>query len=270
MDPLTKFFRVAVSGATVDGREITVDQITQMAESYSQDTYGSRVWLEHLKSYSPDSMFRAYGDIVAAKAEKIKDGAHKGKTGLFVQIKPLPELIELNQKGQKVYTSIEVHPEHPTTKGAYLMGLAVTDTPASTGTEILKFTSSKVAPDHFHIDGEEAVELEIIETDDDADKPSLFSTIKALFSKKDRSDQQRFNDIDSATLEVAEQVVSLSSSQKSYEDRLKASVDKITKLSEQVTALEAFKKQIDEEEHDAPPPRSKSSGTENHTSKPKF
>lgn len=135
--PKSKWFRVATEGATTDGREITRADIEQIAKSYSREKYGARVWLEHYRGIVPGGPFDALGDVLAIEARDVEDG----KRALFAQIEPLPTLIEMNKKGQKLYTSIEIHPNFPTTGGAYLFGLAVTDSPASLGTEVLKFAA---------------------------------------------------------------------------------------------------------------------------------
>jgi hypothetical protein len=43
--------------------------------------------------------------------------------------------------GQKVYTSMEIQPNFANSGKCYLVGLAVTDDPASLGTEYLEFCS---------------------------------------------------------------------------------------------------------------------------------
>lgn len=134
----SKWFRVATEGATTDGREITRAEIEQIAASYSQQKYGARIWLEHYRGTVPGGPFDALGDVLAVEAREV-DG---GKKALFAQIAPLPTLIEMNKKGQKLFTSIEIHPSFPSTGGAYLFGLAVTDSPASLGTEVLKFSQT--------------------------------------------------------------------------------------------------------------------------------
>ncbi|AOA70850.1 GPO family capsid scaffolding protein [Stenotrophomonas rhizophila] len=58
----SQFFRVAVEGATTDGRVIERQQIVEMAETYDPEVYGARIWVEHYRSALPDSPFRAYGD----------------------------------------------------------------------------------------------------------------------------------------------------------------------------------------------------------------
>jgi hypothetical protein len=58
---------------------------------------------------------------------------------LFGKIAPLDNLVEMVGKGQKVYTSMEIQPNFANTGKCYLVGLAVTDDPASLGTEYLEF-----------------------------------------------------------------------------------------------------------------------------------
>ncbi|MBK1616753.1 phage capsid protein, partial [Rubrivivax gelatinosus] len=70
----SKWFRVATEGATTDGRRIERSWIEQMAANFDPKKYGARVWLEHMRGLYPDSVFRAYGDVAAVKAEKGEDG----------------------------------------------------------------------------------------------------------------------------------------------------------------------------------------------------
>lgn len=135
MPQKSKWFRVATEGATTDGRAIQRVWIEQMAKNFNPAKYGARVWIEHMRGLLPDSAFAAQGDVLAVKAEQVEDG----KLALFAQIKPLESLVAMNKAGQKLYTSIEVDPNFADTGEAYLVGLAVTDTPASLGTELLTF-----------------------------------------------------------------------------------------------------------------------------------
>lgn len=137
----SKFFRVAVEGATTDGRVIERTWIEQMASSYDPKTYAARVWIEHMRSMLPDSPFRAYGDVTALKAEEVEVGGEK-KLALFAQIEPTKDLVAIvNTLKQKLFTSIEVAEKFAATGKAYFVGLAVTDSPASLGTEMLAFAS---------------------------------------------------------------------------------------------------------------------------------
>ena len=141
MPQKSKWFRVATEGATTDGRAIQRSWIEQMAKNFNPAKYGARVWIEHMRGLLPDSAFAAQGDVLAVKAEEVEDG----KLALFAQIKPLESLIAMNKAGQKLYTSIEVDPNFADTGEAYLVGLAVTDTPASLGTELLTFAQQNPA-----------------------------------------------------------------------------------------------------------------------------
>lgn len=133
----SKFFRVATEGATTDGREIQRSWIEQMAKNFNREKYGARVWLEHMRGMLPESSFAALGDVLAVEARTVEDG----KLALFAQIEALPALVAMNKAKQKIYTSIEVDPNFAKSGEAYLTGLAVTDSPASLGTEVLKFAA---------------------------------------------------------------------------------------------------------------------------------
>lgn len=137
----TDFIRAAVEGKTADGREITAQQIQQMATSYNPEVYNARIWPEHIRGIMPDGLFKALGDVVQVKAEVIKEGALKNKMALYVKIEPHPDLITMVRSGQKVHLSIEMQDNFPSTNGAYLMGLGVTDSPASLGTGIMHFST---------------------------------------------------------------------------------------------------------------------------------
>lgn len=136
----TKMFRVAVEGDTIDGRKIERSWLEQAAKNYSQDVYGARVWIEHMRGILPDSSFRAYGDVLSVKTEEVDIQGEK-KLALFAEIEATDDLVEINKQSQKLYTSIEIDPNFQGKGEAYLVGLAVTDSPASIGTEKLSFSS---------------------------------------------------------------------------------------------------------------------------------
>ncbi|MGS1108902.1 GPO family capsid scaffolding protein [Achromobacter anxifer] len=137
-----KFFRVAQEGQTTDGRVIERKWLHQIAESYDPKKYGARINIEHMRGLLPDSPFKAYGDVLAVKVEDNADG----KAELFAQLDPTPELIAFNKARQKVYTSIEIDPDFAGTGKCGLVGLAVTDSPASLGTDYLVFCAGMKDP----------------------------------------------------------------------------------------------------------------------------
>ncbi|MEI7176013.1 GPO family capsid scaffolding protein [Pectobacterium carotovorum] len=210
---VSKWFRVGVEGDTCDGRVIDANDIQQMSETFDPRVYGCRINLEHLKGLLPDSPFRRYGDVVELKAETIDDdSALKGKLALFAKITPTDELVALNKASQKVYTSMEIQPNFANTGKAYLVGLAVTDDPASLGTEMLEFSAKakhnplatrKSSPENlFSVATEVTLEFEDLPDVE----PTLLTRVKALFGRKQSSDDARFNDVHEAVAEVAGQV----------------------------------------------------------------
>ncbi|PZW46367.1 GPO family capsid scaffolding protein [Pseudomonas sp. URMO17WK12:I2] len=183
---VSKWTRIALEGATTDGRKIEPAWITQMAASYDRNLYGARLNCEHIKSVLPDSPFGAYGDVLELKAEKVEIGG-KTKLALFARMEPNEALIALNKKRQKIYTSIEVDPEFADTKGAYLKGVAITDNPASLGTEALEFSAQhgtlagrKSSPDTLFTAAEQIDEL-IFEEQDDT--PGMFAALRGKVSE---------------------------------------------------------------------------------------
>ncbi len=165
------FFRVAQEGTTADKRQIKREWLEQMAANYDPKRYGARVFIEHKRGVIPDGPFKAYGDVTALKAQEEPDG----KTALYAQIQPLPEMIELIKARQKVYASIEVDPNFANTKSAYLVGLGITDSPASLGTEPLFFTVSRDTKMHSIVS--EPVEMELDAAD--ASRAAHFSLEEA-------------------------------------------------------------------------------------------
>lgn len=206
----SKWFRVAVEGATTDGRKIERTWIEQMAASYNRTTYGARIWMEHLRSTWHDGAFKAYGDVLAVKAEEVTIDGEK-RMGLFAQIEPTDALVDIvNVQKQKIYTSIEVAEKFADTGKAYLMGLAVTDSPASLGTEALTFaaqlptnplTARKQAADNLFSAAEETA----LEFEEVTEQPGAFAALKnkvsELLSKtkvKDGQDATNFTELGEA------------------------------------------------------------------------
>ena len=128
---------VATEGATVDGRAISPSWINEMADSYSPDEYTALIWPEHNRSnwskYEGDN----WGIVEKLKAEK-----RGGLLRLLAKITPNDHLLTANANQQKLFTSIEPNPDYKGKGSCYLMGLAVTDSPASSGTTRLTFSTS--------------------------------------------------------------------------------------------------------------------------------
>ncbi|MCC2602761.1 GPO family capsid scaffolding protein [Sphingopyxis yananensis] len=140
----TKFFRVAVEGPTIDGRNIERKHLEQMAASYDPATYTARLNVEHLRGYSPNPPFNAYGSIAEVKTEEITlniGGKDQKKLALYASFDVNDQAKQLTADDQKIFSSVEIQPNFAQTNKAYLVGLALTDSPASLATEALKFSA---------------------------------------------------------------------------------------------------------------------------------
>ncbi|WP_256330110.1 GPO family capsid scaffolding protein [Variovorax sp. YR216] len=248
-------FRVATEGATTDGRRIERAWIEQMAKNFDPKKYGARVWLEHLRGVYPDSSFRAYGDVLSVEAREVEGG----KLALFTEIAPLPDLVEMTTRNkQKIYTSIEVNPKFADTNEAYLVGLAVTDSPASLGTEVLSFAAQnpkanpfagrKTSPDCLFSEAIEAT----LEFEDQPDDSTLRDHIRGIgesLKKKFSGFTRKTNDTVSELIGVVEQMGSaltdVAEQQHAGAGALSALQKQFTQLQDEHRALQAKFETID-------------------------
>ncbi|MCY2348780.1 GPO family capsid scaffolding protein [Klebsiella pneumoniae] len=211
---VSKWFRIGVEGDTCDGRVISATDIQEMAETFDHRVYGCRINLEHLKGILPDGPFSRYGDVVELKSDRIDDDSVlNGKLALFAKITPTDDLIAMNKKLQKVYTSMEIQPNFANSGKCYLVGLAVTDDPASLGTEYLEFCRGakfnplnrfKAAPGNL-ISVATLAELEFEDLPENV-FTALSDKVKSIFSRKQASDDARFQDVHEAVTTVSEHV----------------------------------------------------------------
>ncbi|WP_207848763.1 MULTISPECIES: GPO family capsid scaffolding protein [unclassified Pseudomonas] len=127
--------RVATSGPTVDGREIVPQELRDIAETYTPAKYTAVIWCDHERW--PGS----HGTVFAVRLVEEGEDLEPGQIALEAQLKPNDRLLYLNDQGQKLFSSIEITPNFAGSGKAYLTGLAVTDAPASLGTQELYFSN---------------------------------------------------------------------------------------------------------------------------------
>ncbi|WP_395598116.1 GPO family capsid scaffolding protein [Pseudomonas sp. A1437] len=166
--------RVATSGPTVDGRVILPQELRDIAETYSTAKYTASIWSEHERW--PGS----YGTVYAVRLVEESEGLEPGQVALEAQLKPNDKLLALNDQGEKLFSSIEILPDFANTGKAYLVGLAVTDSPSSLGTQELYFSRKTGQPVHFAA----SVPLgSLREEEPQGDMAKLFSMFSGLFKR---------------------------------------------------------------------------------------
>ena len=246
-----KRFRVAISGPTIDGRNIPANHIEEMAANYDPKHYQARIWLEHLKSIWPDSDFKAYGDVLGLEARKEEIGGET-VTALYAYLSVSDELKMLNQKGQKIFSSIEYHPNFRDKGYAYLTGLAATDTPASAGTEPLVFSINQTDANATYSG---TVEMSALDNADTADiEPdvkeesklvSAFAqftdSLKSLFSKKENDETEA---ITQNLSQISELLQNEATARNNFEEKFAEQASEISSLK---TELSELKEQLAKE-----------------------
>ena len=177
----TDFICIATSGYTVDGRQITAQELHEMADSYDPEYYTANLWPEHRRWFN-------MGQVVEVKAEENE----KGETELFAVIAPNQELIEQNRAGQYLFTSIEIAPNFRNSGKAYLSGLGVTDSPASVGTTKLNFFNTEqknsVFSDFIKVDFSIKEDIE-----EDKALRTLVNAFRKLFSHSAQTAEEKPN-----------------------------------------------------------------------------
>lgn len=129
--------RVATSGPTVDGREILPQELRDIAETYRPSLYTAVIWCEHERQWG------SYGTVYAVRLIEEAEDLEPGQVALEAQLKPNDKLLQLNDMGEKLFTSIEIWPNFQGRGKAYMTGIAVTDEPASVGTQELYFSANR-------------------------------------------------------------------------------------------------------------------------------
>ncbi|CAI2469488.1 Phage capsid scaffolding protein (GPO) serine peptidase [Serratia ficaria] len=242
-----KKFRVAVSGNTVDGREIQPQHLRDAAANYDPEVYGARVNIEHYLSPYPGSDFGAMGDVAALSTEDISEGPLAGRTALYAEIEASDRMVQMTGKGQKVYSSIELAPQFALNGKAYVVGLAMTDTPASLGTERLKFAAQQRAqvmafnnqqsePPMFT----EAIEAEVIElaAQRSEEGKQWFNRVMSILGAGKKTDDERFTQVHQAVEAVAQSQADLSDQYSNAEQTAASNKQAIEKLSADLAAIQ--------------------------------
>ena len=198
--PLSKPFAIATEGKTIDGRTISRDWINQMADNYDPKVYTAVANLEHFLSSLPDSVFGAYGNVVSLSTREVEIMGDK-KLQLMAVVDANDKLVSLQKAGQKCFASMEVLSDFIGKGVAYLSGLAFTNTPASIGTEAMKFSFAAAQGERYAFGDEIAIEFEGAKPDAG---DALFAKVKGLLGLGEKKADERFADQAAAITALAE------------------------------------------------------------------
>ncbi|MGL5421918.1 MAG: GPO family capsid scaffolding protein [Serratia fonticola] len=245
----TNFIRIATEGETVDKREIKAEWLVDMAETYDPNVYTALLWPEH------ERWCGSCGEVQELKAEE-----EEGLMRLYARLCPGMDLLYANRNGQLLFCSIE-----PTedlnfrgTGKPYLEGLGVTSSPASIGTERMRFSANKNGKLYGAL--EPLVISDIADTSEDKNMSAKDSgkkgnsTFRSLFNIPDKETQEavapvekpkstffsknrKFSDEDIQVL--AETVAEL-------QDTIDEQATKIVELEQNVTDVDGIKTTIEE------------------------
>ncbi len=128
---ISSWITVLMEGETVDGRTIEGQWLDDIAETYDPDLYEASINANHFQ------IGLRYGRVVDVR---LSESQKYNKKTLQVRIVPNKLLLALNAEKQMLHTSCELKLKFPITQKPYLMGLALTDQPASLGTDRLEFS----------------------------------------------------------------------------------------------------------------------------------
>lgn len=253
--PLSKPFVIATEGQTVDGRKISREWLSQMADHYDPRVYTAVANLEHFISALPDSVFGAYGKVVSLSTQ-VADVMGEKKMQLLAVVDANEQLVALQKAGRKAFASIEILHDFVGKGIAYLGGLAFTDTPASIGTESMKFSIGGAAGERFSCSEEVTIEFEAEERAGD----SLFAKVKELIGLGKKNVDDRFADhgkavevIAQSQKELLEAYASAASRLEDLDKKLKAAEASITSGQEAFSALQKTLGQSDDSNRHRPP-----------------
>ena len=209
--------------------------MVDIAQSYNPAEYEASVFLDHIRWYG------TYGKVLATKIAE----DDKGRTTLYLQIDPTPDLLQLNQNHQFKYPSLGINTNFQGSGKAYLDHLGAVTQPASVATQPMQFSHGNgdlVELQCFACADPVALDLEP-ESTLDADAPNWFKRFLTQFSQPPEEDE-----MSKAALEaLQQQVEQFTSELTDLKSKMPGagSQEPPADLEERFTALEAAMAKLD-------------------------
>ncbi len=240
----TDWICIGQSGPTVDGRTIEKGWLIDAAETYNIDLYTALIWPDHLK-------YNNYGKVLELRLE------HSGEiVRLYARLQPNTWYLWENSYSQKLFFSMEIMPNFADSGRAYLMGLAVTDLPASLGTQEVHFSQRRTNPGSVFVPGVEYDAEAFKLLDYDEKTPGWFERFINQFSSQnsneDSMNKEQFTEMMGKLESMSTELVALSERMEagkpaSGTNNEDAAQTAFAAFQAQVTSsIEAFNKKLDE------------------------
>ena len=228
---LSEWLTIATEGDTIDNREIKASWIKEAAEKYDREFYTAVIDADHELEW--------YGSFGAV--HELREGKNKeGKAILEGRIAPNIRLVQMVQNGQRLWFSCWFVENFANTGSCYLFRLAVTDTPASTGTSQLKFSVNKPITKHDAITNTAPFEIKISE-----EKGGILAFAKRVVEKFSAlpESHQTENQTDEHTMtpeqlqQITDQFSKLNDAIAGITETQKQTAEQFTALTEKLEAL---------------------------------
>lgn len=196
-----------------------------MAELYDPEEYKALIWPEHYRSAWAVFEGKNWGEVEELKAGKFKD-----KLRLFAKLTPNHYLLEANKDGQKLFSSIEPEPDYKKEGRCYLLGLAVTDSPASSGTTRLRLRFSRVQGQYTELECSALEEWDLTPFySQNAEFSKFFAMCRSFFNREQPNEtnqpqsedekpmnKEQFSELMAAVARVSEKTEALESQFKTF------------------------------------------------------
>jgi hypothetical protein len=148
--------------------------------------------LEHLLSLHPDSAFSSYGKVISLGTREAEIFGQK-RLQLTAVVEVNADAIAMQRAGKKCFASMEIMPNFTGRGEVYMTGLALTDKPASLGTEPMRFSAFSTGKndDIYVSKGETELAFEGEDAPKDEEGMKLITRVKELIGMSRRADDEK-------------------------------------------------------------------------------
>lgn len=131
MPVIDQWYTIATAGPTADGRVIEEQWLRDAAETYDPDYYTAVIDSEHELEW-----YGCFGHVT-----ELRLGTKFGRVSLEAKVNANRRLLAMNAEDQRLFPSIWPAENFSDTGMTYLYRLAMTNSPASIGTDMMKFST---------------------------------------------------------------------------------------------------------------------------------